>query len=665
MCGIAGYLGAGSGRPAAMQVLRAMATALVHRGPDDAGYWADSEGGMGLAHRRLSIIDLSPAGHQPMESACGRYVMAFNGEIYNFREIRAELNDLMAAPRWRGHSDTEVVLAAASRWGFAETLGKLTGMFAIALWDKQNRALYLARDRMGEKPLYYGWFGNVLLFGSELKALRAHPEWHGEINRNSLALYTRHSYVPAPHSIYKGVYKLPPGTHLCLETLKSVSAQKIASPVPYWSMKEVSESATGAPWRLSESEAIDELDALLKSTIARQMLADVPVGAFLSGGIDSSTVVALMQSQSTRPVKTFTIGFSEAEYNEAQHAKLVAAHLGTEHTELYVSPADAMSVIPLLPSLYDEPFSDSSQIPTFLVAKLARAHVTVSLSGDGGDELFGGYNRYFWAMDIWNSIRWLPRPLRLAASAAMTSISPHRWDSLFSSISPLLPKNRRQRMPGDKIHKLANVFSVQNPEEMYLGFVSHWERPEDLVSGATEPTTVLTDPFACAHLLGFAERMMYLDSVTYLPDDILVKVDRAAMGVSLETRVPLLDHNVVEFAWKLPTNMKIRNGGKWILRELLNRYIPRRLIDRPKMGFGVPIDSWLRHDLRDWAEDLLSESALRSDGYFDPSPIRKKWREHLSGVRNWQYHLWDILMFQAWLAEQAKHTPTEALVASA
>jgi asparagine synthase (glutamine-hydrolysing) len=509
----------------------------------------------------------------------------------------------------------------------------------------------------------YGWFGNVFLFGSELKALRAHPEWHGEIDRNSLALYARHNYVPAPHSIYKDVYKLLPGTYLRLDTAKSTSTQKGASAVPYWSMKEVAESGINAPWKSTDEEAVDKLDALLKGAVARQMLADVPLGAFLSGGIDSSTVVALMQSQSVRPVKTFTIGFSEVEYDEAQHARLVAAHLGTDHTELFVSSSDAMSVIPLLPSLYDEPFSDSSQIPTFLVSKLARSHVTVSLSGDGGDELFGGYNRYFWAMGIWNRIRWLPRSLRLAASTAMMSVSPQRWDNLFSFLSPLLPKTLRQRMPGDKIYKLANVLSVLNPEGMYLGLVSHWDQPEALVRDAAEPKTVLTDPSACTRLSAFAQRMMYLDSVTYLPDDILVKVDRAAMGVSLETRVPLLDHHIVEFAWRLPLDMKIRNGGKWILRQVLKRYVPQELIDRPKMGFGVPIDAWLRNELREWAENLIDEKRLRDEGYFDPTPIRAKWLEHLNGTRNWQYHLWDILMFQAWLAEQEKETPVTALAA--
>jgi asparagine synthase (glutamine-hydrolysing) len=655
MCGITGFTYESGNWETKRAVLQAMTSTLVHRGPDDSGLWMDRDAGIAFGHRRLSVVDLTPHGRQPMISACGRYVIVFNGEIYNFEDLRTQLGAMGAASAWRGHSDTEVILAAIAFWGVEDTLVRLTGMFALALWDRKTRTLLLARDRMGEKPLYYGWIGRTFLFGSELKALRAHPNWCGEIDRDALTLYLRHSYVPAPFSIYKNIFKLPPGTFLRLDVSTSASVQNVAKPVPYWSLKQIAGLGVGSRCSYGDHEAVEALEHLLKGAIGRQMVADVPLGAFLSGGVDSSTVVALMQAQSNRPVKTFTIGFGEAEYNEAEHAKAVASHLGTEHTALYVSPADAMSVIPSLPSLYDEPFSDSSQIPTFLVAKLARQHVTVSLSGDGGDELFGGYNRYFWATSLWNKMRWVPRTLRAAAAAAMTRVRPERWDSVFADLSPVLPARFRQRMPGDKIHKLANVLGVQDPQEMYLGFVSHWERPAELVIGATEPDTALTDPSAWAMLSNFSERMMYLDSVTYLPDDILVKVDRAAMGVSLETRVPMLDHSVVEFAWRLPLHMKVRNGqGKWILREVLNRHVPRQLMERPKMGFGLPLDAWLRGPLRDWAEDLLGEKRLTDEGVLEAEPIREKWLQHLSVRRNWQYHIWSILVFQAWLAEERK-----------
>ena len=651
MCGFTGFLTRETSNAEVLErdCLR-MREMLAHRGPDDAGIWTDAGAGIALGHRRLSIVDLSPAGHQPMHSHCGRYVLAFNGEIYNFPDIRKELEDVGGAVPWKGHSDTEVILAAIRHWGVDDTLPRLTGMFSFALWDRQRRKLHLARDRMGEKPLYYGWIGSTFLFGSELKALRVHPRWRGEIDRDALALYVRHNYVPAPFSIYKSVYKLAPGTSLSVEVQRP--NWQAAEPVPYWSMRHVAEEGARHRNELDDDQAVDELERVLGSAIARQMVADVPLGAFLSGGIDSSVVVALMQAQSDRPVKTFTIGFEESGYNEAEHAKAVATHLGTDHTELYASPADAIAVIPKLPTLYDEPFADSSQIPTFLVSQLARAHVTVSLSGDGGDELFGGYNRYFWATNIWNKIRWLPRPVRRAAAAGMTSVAPQQWDRIFSNLSPVLPAHLKQRTPGDKIHKLANVLAVRNPEEMYLSFVSHWERPSQLVRDGMEPQTPLTDPSAWAALPNFAQRMMYLDSVTYLPDDILVKVDRAAMGVSLETRVPMLDHHVVEFAWRLPMHMKVRQGkGKWALRQVLYRHVPRSLMERPKMGFGIPLDVWLRGPLRHWAEHLLDERRLTIEGFFDPAPIRQKWREHLAGGRNWQYYLWDILMFQAWLDE--------------
>jgi asparagine synthase (glutamine-hydrolysing) len=652
MCGIAGvWKQRGGNGTSVFEIVSRMAATLSHRGPDDQGIWTSEDGRLSFGHRRLSILDRSSAGHQPMRSHCGRYVVAFNGEIYNFMEIRAELDEIGPPLDWRGHSDTEVMLAALSRWGIADSLTKFTGMFAIALWDRKTQLLHLARDRMGEKPLYYGWLGGSFVFGSELKSLRVHPEWSGEIDRNALALYVRYDYVPTPFSIYKGISKLPPGTVLSVRANGPSRGTDI--PSPYWSIQRVAESGVRDRFVAGDGEAVDALEQLLKSVIRRQMVSDVPLGAFLSGGIDSSTVIALMQAESSRPVKTFTIGFDERGYDEALHAKAVARHLGTDHTELYVSPQDAMGVIPRLPTLYDEPFADSSQIPTFLVAQLARRQVTVSLSGDGGDELFGGYNRYFWATRFWNVMRWVPCSLRAAAAAWITRVRPERWDKVFADLAPVLPARLRQPMPGDKIHKLANVLGVRGPQQMYLGFVSRWERPAELVIGATEPETALTTPSTWAILSNFAERMMYLDSVTYLPDDILVKVDRAAMGVSLETRVPMLDHSIVEFAWRLPLHMKFRNGqGKWILREVLNRHVPKQLVERPKMGFSLPLDAWLRGGLRDWAEDLLGEKRLTEEGFLEPKPIREKWLQHLSGKRNWQYHLWNILVFQAWLTEE-------------
>ncbi len=599
-----------------------------------------------------------------MVSASGRFVIVFNGEIYNHLELRKALEKSGIIPRpdgttigWRGHSDTETLLAAFDAWGVEATLKRCVGMFAIALWDRATCILTLARDRLGEKPLYYGWQEDVLLFGSELKALRVHPSFRGEIDRDALALLLRHNYIPAPYSIYKGIQKLPPGSYW------QVSAESIvASGSPstqrgvmkhYWSARDVAEAGQAHPFGGSAEDGRDELERLLGQSITGQMMADVPLGAFLSGGIDSSTVVALMQAQSARPVKTFTIGFYEQEYNEAEHAHAVARHLGCEHTELYMKPDEAQAVIPLLPTLYDEPFSDSSQIPTYLVSRLAADHVTVSLSGDGGDELFGGYNRYFWAQSVWRKLGWLPRPLRMALAGTLTTLPPEAWNGAFRGLSRLLPARWRYKSPGDKLHKLAEILAVKAPEEIYLALVSHWKEPAAVVVNGREQPTPLTDPAQWASLPDFESRMMYLDTVTYLPDDILAKVDRAAMGVSLETRVPMLDHRLLEFAWRLPLNMKIRNGqGKWILRQVLYRHVPQALVERPKMGFGVPIDAWLRGPLRVWAEDLLSETGLEREGFFRSQPIRQKWAEHLAGRRNWSYYLWDVLMFQGWLRAQ-------------
>ncbi len=654
MCGFTGFIEIPrrSSLDQQQDTIGRMTDTLGHRGPDDRGVWVDEPAGVALGHRRLSILDLTAEGHQPMFSPCGRFVLAYNGEIYNYLHIRQALEGESPelAASWRGHSDTEVWLAAFAHWGVAPTLKRSVGMFAFALWDRREQRLYLGRDRLGEKPLYYGWSGKTFLFGSELKALRAHPGWQGEIDRRALALMLRYSYIPSPYSIYQGISKLLPGTLL---TFDLRTPNQLNDPEPYWSMREVAESGVTAPFRGSGDNAALELEHLLADAIRGQMIADVPLGAFLSGGVDSSTVVALMQAQSSLPVRTFTIGFHEEDYNEAQEAKAVARHLGTDHTELYLTPGETMAAIPALPQLYDEPFADSSQIPTYLLARLTRQHVTVSLSGDGGDELFAGYTRYFWGRNIWNKIGWMPPALRHYLSKACTVLSPHAWDRLFQGLGPVLPAKIQQRNPADKLQKLAEVLSFESPEVLYHGLVSHWKDPGSLVLGAHEPATRLTDRSQWARLPDFTQRMMFFDAVTYLPDDILVKVDRASMGVSLESRVPLLDHRVVEFAWRLPLSLKIRrNQGKWLLRQVLYKYVPRQLIERPKMGFGIPIDVWLRRPLRDWAENLLDEKRLQQEGFFNPAPIRQKWAEHLSGKRNWQYYLWDVLMFQAWLEER-------------
>jgi len=649
MCGIAGFIDRTAREP--QLILKSMTEAIKHRGPDDEGQWFDKETGIALGHRRLAILDLSQAGTQPMESVNRRFVIVFNGEVYNHNELRNAL-DARTTHSWRGHSDTEVMLAAFEEWGIEQAVRKFVGMFVFAVWDRREQTLTLVRDRVGEKPLYYGTFGNTFLFGSELNALRKHPAFRGEIDRNALALYLRHNYIPAPYCIYHNVKKLPAGKHITVRPGKATG-----QPIQYWSARQVAEVGIAQPFSGTDQDTVKELERLLLQSVENQMVADVPLGAFLSGGIDSSTIVALMQAQSERPVKTFTIGFHEEEYNEAVHAKEVARHLGTEHTELYVTPQQALDVIPRLPQIYDEPFSDSSQIPTFLVSELTRRHVTVSLSGDAGDELFGGYNRYFWGRDIWRNMGWIPPILRGYISQGIHSISPVTWDKFFNICSPIMPSKLQQNIPGDRMHKLADILGAVHPTAMYYDLISHWKDPKKIVLDSTEPATPLTDHTQWLSCNNVTHQMMYLDTITYLPDDILVKVDRAAMAVSLETRVPFLDHRVIEFAWRLPLSMKIRNGqGKWILRQVLYKYVPEELIDRPKMGFGVPIDSWLRGPLRVWAEDLLNESRLRQEGFLNPEPIQQKWKEHLSGNRNWQYLLWDVLMFQAWLAEERKRS---------
>ena len=650
MCGISGLLDTSHqlGKHQLEAAVLEMVNTLRHRGPDDSGAWADARTGIALGHRRLAIVDLSPEGHQPMLSACGRYVISFNGEVYNFEALRCELESLGYA--FRGHSDTEVMLAGISQWGLYSAVQRFNGMFAFALWDREERQLHLVRDRLGEKPLYYGWGGKTFLFGSELKALRAHPHFRAELNRDALCLYMRRQYIPAPYSIYEGISKVQPGMIVTINGNKPTAPPRITA---YWSAQAAAERGVAEPFAGSDQEAVSHLDELLRDAIKLRMRADVPLGAFLSGGLDSSTIVALMQAQSERPVQTFTIGFHEASYNEADSAKAVARHLRTAHTELYVRPEEAMAVIPRLPILYDEPFSDSSQIPTFLISQLARRDVTVSLSGDGGDELFGGYSRYLWGRKLWKAVGWMPLGLRTLAARFLTARSPESWETMFARVGPMLPETIKQRNPGEKVHKLAELLRTELPEMLYLTLVSHWADPASVVLNASEPSTVLTDRAQWARLPDFAQRMMYLDQMTYLPDDILVKVDRASMGVSLEARVPFLDHRVVEFAWQLPLSLKIRRGqAKWLLRQLLYRYVPKALVERPKMGFGVPLDVWLRGPLREWAEELLDEKRLRDQGFFDPNPIRALWADHLSGRGNWQYHLWDVLMFQAWLEHE-------------
>jgi len=648
MCGIAGYITNNNLDPkTALGTISSMTDTLRHRGPDDDGYWLDPSEGIALGHRRLSIIDLTPEGHQPMISPEDRYVMSFNGEIYNYVELRQEL--INGGCRFRGTSDTEVMLAAFERWGVENSVKRFIGMFAFALWDQWEKKLYLVRDRLGEKPLYYGWQGNSFIFASELNAIKTHPAFNARIDRNSLLLFMRHSYIPSPYSIYSGIRKLIPGTIL---TINAPALGAYPEPVPYWSLKEAAENGLLNPFLGSDSEATDQLEMLLKDAVKHQMISDVPLGAFLSGGVDSSAIVALMQAQSKIPVKTFSIGFYEDAYNEAQYAGEVAKHLRTDHTELYVTPQEAMSIVPHLPKLFNEPFADSSQIPTYLVATLARQKVTVSLSGDAGDELFGGYNRYFWGRSIWSKIERIPISMRRMGAGAVTALSPATWDHIYAGLEPVLPQRFRQRLPGDKIHKLAEIIGVHTQEAMYHSLVSTWKKPQEIVMGGVEPLTNLTNSHKWANLNDFTLRMMYLDAISYLPDDILVKVDRACMGISLESRVPFLDHRVVEFAWQLPLAMKVRNNeGKYILRQVLYKYVPRQLIERPKMGFGVPIDSWLRGPLRDWAEDLINAQRLRKEGFLNPELVQKTWKEHLAGSRNWQHYLWPVLMFQAWLTE--------------
>ncbi len=638
MCGIAGFVGAASQIAGSDvdAIAERMAASLAYRGPDDQGIWTDAEAGTAFVHRRLSIIDLSPAGHQPMVSADGRFVITYNGEVYNYQPIAAEL--AARGGKFRGHSDTEVILDSFALNGIEPTLKRMIGMFAIALWDRRERTLTLVRDRLGIKPLYWATFGKLFLFGSELKALRAHPGWTPRIDRSAVAAFMRHNYIPAPHTIYQGVYKLGPGTML---TLPWQGEPQIAR---YWDARAVARDAMLHPLEGTDAELIEQLETLLQDAVSRRMIADVPLGAFLSGGIDSSTVVALMQAARSGKVRTFSIGFDLPGYNEAPQAAAVARHLQTEHTELTVTSNQALDVIPRLPEFYDEPFADSSQIPTYLVSAMTRKYVTVALSGDGGDELFAGYNRYQLTQRFWRALSLLPRALRKSTAAALTAISPDNWTALFAA----LPARLRPPQAGDKVHKVATVLGLDGPDAIYRRLVSHWE-PADIVLHAREPASLLGDATLAKDFPEFLARMQFLDLVTYLPDDILTKVDRASMAVALEARVPLLDHRVVEFSWRLPTAAKVHGSvSKWILRQVLNRYVPPALVERPKMGFGIPLGEWLRGPLRDWAEALLDEDRLREAGLLDHAVVRRFWQEHIDGRRNWQYLIWDVLMLEAW-----------------
>jgi len=620
-----------------------MGTAIAHRGPDDSGVWFDDVVPLAFIHRRLSILDLTPAGHQPMLSPCGRYILVYNGEIYNHTELRCALDTEGRGDEWRGHSDTEILLAGLIHWGVEGTLSRLNGMFAFALWDRVDQKLFLARDRMGEKPLYYGRCNDSFMFGSELKALKAHPKWNAEIDRNALSLYLRYNYVPAPWSIYRGIFKLPAAHYVVIQ----YNGDNIGNPICYWDLGRVAENGQHHMWEESENP-VDALDKRLREAVYRRMTADVPLGAFLSGGYDSSMVVALMQTQSVKPIRTFSIGFEDVHFNEAKHAKAIASYLGTDHTELYVTPEQAMAVIPKLPMIYDEPFADSSQIPTYLVSELARSKVTVALSGDGGDELFCGYNRYVLGYQIWSILSILPLPLRSLISKIFAKA--HVYGRTLETMQKLFPISLRANNLSDRLPKLANVLAHKDGESFYRILVSHSMSPNEIVLGGVESETILTRYEALPDLPGFRDLMMYLDQMTYLPDDILTKVDRASMAVSLEARVPLLDHNLIEFVWQLPIKYKYRAGiGKWLLREVLYRYVPKSLMDRPKMGFGVPIEHWLKGPLHEWAEDLLDEKKLIHQGFFDHKTVRLMLSEHMSGKQRLHYQLWDILMFQAWL----------------
>jgi len=644
MCGFSGYFSCSSFDQAdSEKILSKMGSVIKHRGPDDYGIWyKNGTNSIGLVHRRLSILDLSKAGHQPMISSNNRYVISYNGEIYNHLELRTQLevqSDFNY--EWKGRSDTETLLVCIDNWGLEDTLNRLVGMFAFALWDSKDNSLTLTRDRMGEKPLYYGIQRDTLLFGSDLKSLKQHPDFQGEINRNSIALLMRYSYIPAPLSIYVGINKLLPGTFVRFH-----SPMSLAQPRYYWKFTDVINNVN---YSHGYDSATHKLDVLLGDSVEGQMLSDVPVGVFLSGGVDSATIAGLAQSRSASQVKTFTIGFDEGLYNEAQHAKKVARYIGTDHTELYVTSKDALEVIKKIPSIYTEPFADPSQIPMFLISEMAHNHVTVGLSGDAGDELFAGYNRYLLTDKYWRHLNKLSPSGRHLISESIERFSPDQLNSIFLSVQKILPTKHQQANIGEKLHKVSIALKAQTSDELYQTMVSRWQNPEELVLGTNRYQALINNSIY-SNTDNIIHGMMASDTTSYLPDDILCKVDRASMFAGLESRSPFLDHRVVEFAWSLPLGYKIKNGvGKSILRDVLYKYVPKNLIDRPKMGFGVPISDWLRGPLKEWASDLLNEDRLKKEGFFNVEMVKEKWLEHQLGVRNWQYQLWPILMFQLWL----------------
>lgn len=646
MCGIAGVLDPGrtTGAARLSELAEAMADVLAHRGPDGAGVWSDPEAGIALSHRRLAVVDLSEAGRQPMRSESGRYMLTFNGELYDHDAIRRRLEG--RGHVFRGTSDTEVLLAAIEEWGLESALQRTNAMFALALWDGRLRTLSLARDRLGEKPLYYGRAGRDIVFGSELRALRRHPEFRLDIDRRSIALYLRHTYVPAPYCIFEGAWKLPAGTIL---TVSSTVGPGGPEPVPFWSLRDAVERGVATPFAGTAEEATDELAELLADSVGLRQQADVPVGAFLSGGVDSSVVVATAQASGSVPVRTFTIAMPDLALDESADAAAVAAHLGTQHTSVVLSAGDALELVPRLPVLYDEPFADPSELPTLLVSQVARRHVTVALSGDGGDEVFGGYNRHVFGPGAWRRLRPVPSWLRASAARGIVAVRPARWDAAGRWAGRVHPALDLPNL-GDKAHRLARVLRVADEHDLYLALASQWEDAAGLAGLAHEPPTLARDPSCLPSGAGLTETMLYLDTMMALADGMLCKVDRASMSVGLEARVPLLDHRIVELAWRLPMSMKIRGGrGKWVLRQVLDRHVPRAMVERPKMGFDPPIGAWLRGPLREWAGDLLAPSRLRAEGWLDPEPIRSKWEEHQRGVRNWDYDLWTVLQFQAWL----------------
>jgi asparagine synthase (glutamine-hydrolysing) len=648
MCGILGALSLENNEEV-HEAVKQGCRLLKHRGPDGSGIWKDTDAGVIFGHARLAILDLSQAGYQPMQSHCERYHIIFNGEIYNHLELREKL-DNRTYNKWIGHSDTETLLACISEWGLDKTLESITGMFVFAMWDHETKQLYLVRDRFGEKPLYYGWVKDSFVFGSELKIFKVFPFWENSINVNALSLFLRYNYIPAPYSIYDNIWKLPAGSYLKVSKNDLIN-HSCDNPIKYWDACKVAVHASENQLRFKDdSEAIDSLDSILQKSVKAQMLSDVPVGAFLSGGIDSSMIVALMQKQSSVPVKTFSIGFKDNNYNEAVYAKDVATYLGTDHTELMVSPSDALNVIPKLPLIYDEPFADSSQIPTYLLAKLTRQEVTVSLSGDAGDELFGGYTRYQHTQNIVNKLKNVPTSVKSIVSGIENCIPKKYTNQIIDSFSSLF-QQQFQISYSNKFNRFVKLLNSKNEIDAYNELLAYWD-PSEIMNNETDRKV---DSFSIPLSLNAIEQMMLFDTINYLPDDILVKVDRAAMAVSLETRIPFLDHKVYEFAWQLPFEYKIRNGNsKWLLRQLLYRYVPENLIDRPKMGFGVPIDSWLRGPLKDWAADLLDESKIRQQGFFKSEVISKRWNEHISGRRNWHFQLWTVLMFQQWYEYQLK-----------